>query len=268
MPVPSPPSRRVRLPALLLALAAALPAAAADAVRLQLAPAVAPGDGRLLYREQHWLYREDGAARRLVLYLCPTADVAFARKRLRAATAEAVDPDFEFEDARTGHVERVAAAGGARAIRIREGHGRGERSRRVADAPGGVVDAGFDAWIRRHWQALAAGTPVRAPFLVPARADWFQLKAAGARRTTLHGQPALRLRLAPDGWLALVAPQIDLHYALADRRLLRFSGPGSIRDAGGRGIPVRIDFPEPPRAAGADALARAQAQPLVSRCPG
>lgn len=251
-----------------LATAWMAPARAARAVHHQEAAAVALADGRTLYREQHWLYREGGSSRRLVLYACPQSDAVFARKLVRAAAADVVDPDFEVEDARSGYVERVAASGGARVVRIREGWGRVERGRRVADAVAGVVDAGFDAWIRRHWEALATGTSVRAPFLVPARADWFEVKAADARRTVLHGQPALRLRLALDGWLALVAPKIELHYALADRRLLRFSGPGTIRDARGRGIPVRIDFPEPPMAASADAVARALARPLVSGCPG
>lgn len=252
----------------LLAAAWMAPAWAAEAVRHQEVAAVALADGRTLYREQHWLYREGGASRRLVLYACPQSDAVFARKRVRATAADAVDPDFEFEDARSGYVERVAAhGGGARVVRIREGRGRPERERRVAGAEAGVIDAGFDAWIRRHWDTVTAGMPVRAPFLVPTRADWFEIKTAGARRTVLQGQPALRLRLAPDGWLALVAPQIELHYALADRRLLRFSGPGTIRDAKGRGIPVRIDFPEPPRPAAADAVARAHARPLVSECP-
>jgi hypothetical protein len=260
-----------RLAALLLALPAAgwlLPAGAVEAVRHQQAAAVAVADGRTLYRELHWLYREDGASRRLVLYACPDADAVFARKRVRAAAAGAIDPDFEFEDARSGYVERVAASGGGREIRIRQGQGRTDRERRVADAAGGVVDAGFDAWIRRHWSTVATGAAVRAPFLVPARAGWFEVETAGAQRTVLHGQTALRLRLALDSWLAFVAPEIELHYALADRRLLRFKGPGTIRDARGRGIPVRIDFPEPPRPADAAALARAQSRPLVAGCPG
>jgi len=260
-----------RLAALLLALPAAgwlLPAGAVEAVRHQQAVAVAVADGRTLYRELHWLYREDGSSRRLVLYACPDADAVFARKRVRAAADAAIDPDFVFEDARSGYVERVAAGGGGRELRIREGRDRAERRQRVADAGGGVVDAGFDAWIRRHWDAAAAATPVRAPFLVPARAGWFEVKAAGARRTVLDGRPALRLRLALDSWLAFVAPEIELHYALADRRLLRFKGPGTIRDARGRGIPVRIDFPEPPRPADAASLARAQSRPLVAGCPG
>jgi hypothetical protein len=259
------------LASLLLALPAAgwlLPARAVEAVRHQEAAAVALADGRRLYREQHWLYREDGSSRRLVLYACPGSDAVFARKRVWAGAAGAIDPDFEFEDARSGYVERVAASGGGRELRIREGQGRAERKQRVADADGGVVDAGFDAWIRRHWDAVATGAAVRAPFLVPARAGWFEVKATGARRTMLDGQPALRLRLALDSWLAFVAPEIELHYALADRRLLRFAGPGTIRDAKGRGIPVRIDFPQPPRAADASALAHAQSRPLISTCPG
>jgi hypothetical protein len=65
------------------------------------------------------------------------------------------------------------------------------------------------------------------------------------------------------GLLGWIAPHIDVVYAERDQRLLRFEGLSNLRDdAGDDPLKVRIEFPEPPKAADAEAFARLAAEPL------
>jgi hypothetical protein len=215
------------------------------------ATARAPGDGRVLYREQHLLRRDAGGRplERIVLYRCPGGDamraqsapvLAFARKRLdyRAST---IAPRFVFEDARSGYREGLHVGAPPRLFVVRR-TGAAER----ADAlrtPGAVVDAGFDEFVRAHWDALAAGRTLPLDFALPSRLRSYRFTVARTGAGRIGGVPVLRLRLQLSGLLAWVAPHVDASYDLATRRLLRFEGPGTIRDVAGEApVPARIDF--------------------------
>ena len=50
--------------------------------------AYAADDGRLLYREAHWLYTDNGVEHRLVVYSCPDG-APFVRKRVDTAPGAA-----------------------------------------------------------------------------------------------------------------------------------------------------------------------------------
>jgi hypothetical protein len=136
--------------------------------------------------------------------------------------------------------------------------------------PGAVVDAGFDEFVRAHWDALAAGQALPLEFAVPSRLRSYRfvvgrVEGGDAR---LAGEPVLRLRLRLDGWLAWVAPHVDASYGRTTRRLLRFEGLGTIRDlAGGKPLPARIDFEGTPRPADEAGWTAALAGPL-SACAG
>lgn len=224
------------------------------------------GGGAPVYRETHWLYREAGVPARLVLYRCP-GGAPFARKRVRE-TPSAIAPGFDFEDARDGFREGVRERGRGREVYVQAREGAPVEVRAFDAPPGTVVDAGFDAWIRQHWSTLEAGPGLRVPFLIPARfrAYDFRIDAAGEARE--QGRAVRRLRMRLDSWLGFALPELRLTYDVAGRRLLRFEGPGTIRDERGRPQAVRIEFPQPPVLAGASSadIAAALRQPLVARC--
>jgi hypothetical protein len=67
-------------------------------------------------------------------------------------------------------------------------------------------------------------------------------------------------------WFGFAVPDLRLTYDVRERRLLRFEGIGSIRDARGGAQPVRIDFPDPPVAADRAEIDAAARQRLVARC--
>ena len=264
---------RAVLAALSVALAMALPspaalaaeASAADArdatLSSEQADARDPASGRLLYREQH-LLRRDAAGllrERLVLYRCPDG-TPFARKRMDYRGG-LLAPAFGLEDARTGYREGLRRLPTPR-LYVRASRSAGERSAPLR--PGGVVaDAGFDEFVRAHWATLVAGRAAPLDFAVPARLRSYRFSLARVGQARIGGEDAMLLRLRLDGWLAWLAPHMDVAYGLHSRRLLRFEGVSNLPDpAGGRNWLARIDFGAPPSPATDAEWARAQAAAL------
>lgn len=217
-----------------------LASTAAPAAQRYAGSAYSRDGGRLLYREVHWRYRRGGQPRQLVLYQCPDGR-PFARKRLAGAPDDAM-PDFDFVDARSGYREGAHRQGDRLRVYVQRGVHASRRSAVLPLKRDAVVDAGFDAYVRTHWQSLARGD-VTVPFLLPSHLDYVGIRLGAARdeRTAHGGVRHLRMRLA--AWYGFAVPAIHLAYSLEGHRLLRFEGIGSIRDGHGHNQDVRIDFP-------------------------
>ena len=251
--------------ALLAVVALASPVAPANAdILRQEATAYARKSDTVVYRESHWRYRQDGAARRLVLYRCPDGR-AFARKTVVERGA-AQAPDFDFEDARDGYREGVRSGDRGRVVYVRASSDARTREEVVPVPAGAVIDAGFDASVRLHWEALRAGRDVTHPFLLPSRFAFVPVKPDPGPVVRWNGIPAQRMSMTLDRWYGFVAPTMQLTYANADQRLLEFAGIATIRDRRGRHQDVRIVFPQPAAPADARALRDALATPLVRQC--
>lgn len=223
----------------------------------------------VLYRESHFLSaaRADAPAERIVLYRCPDG-APFARKRVvYGGPGEA--PSFELFDARLGYREGVRDAGGTREVFVQRAPDAAEKRGPLPDAAGLVADAGFDAFVQRHWDELQRGETVRFPFLVPSRLDYFNFKVSKDGEAEVDGQPASVIRLALGSWWAFLLPHIDVVYGNADRTLLRFVGLTNVRDEEGDNLKARIEFPrESRRPLEEGAVAGALAVPLVAACAG
>ncbi|PJM89482.1 hypothetical protein [Achromobacter ruhlandii] len=243
----------------LLALVLLAPLCAWSANQHYLGYAYDSRDGAERYREEHWVVREGARQERLVLYRCP-GGAAFARKWVRGGIDDPA-PDFALYDQRDGYREGVDTRQGGRTVYVQPRAGAEMQSRKLPEVDDPVVDAGFDAWLRAHWQP-----PEASPrFLVPSRLDWLPL-AVQARQAAGQGERSFRLRL--DAWYGFAAPTLRVTYDSASQRLLRFEGPSNLRDGNGGTQTVRIEFPAdairpPPSARDLDAAA---ATPLVSRC--
>jgi hypothetical protein len=243
--------------ATLLALAG-LPALAAERWS---GTAYALDGGQPLYRESHYQL-DDAAHSRLVLYRCPDGR-AFARKIIRDE-GDAQAPDFELRDARRGYREGVRGRDGARLVYAQRAPDQPEKSAPLVLPTDGVIDAGFDAFVRRHWVALARGDSLRFAFLVPSKRTFYAFDLAKVRAAT--SATRLTLRLSLGAWYAFLAPHIDVTYDRATHRLLRFAGMSNIRDAALKNLNVRIEFPNAPAPASAAQIDAAQRAPLVRSC--
>ncbi len=213
--------------------------------------------GQSLFREQHLLRRDgDGAPlERLVVYRCMD-DTPFARKLVDYRGAPYA-PAFQLVDVRLGYREGVLRDAGEARVFI----DRPNAAKQTAPLPSGalVIDAGFDQWVRSEWPRLTAGERVPMAFLVPSRLtsyafNVYEVGDEGAAR---------RFRLRLGGLLGWIAPHIDVVYAEADRRLLRFEGLSNLRnDAGDGQLKVRIEFRDPPRTVDDGTIAVLAREPL------
>lgn len=247
----------------MLAITAALLALPAAAAQRYEGLAYGAKGGPLVYREVHWLYRDAGVPSRLVLYRCPDGR-PFARKRMREAPG-ATAPSFDFVDARSGYREGVRAGATGREI-VWQPDARTPLRARPLDVPAGtVIDAGFDAYVRQHWNDIARA-PQTVFFLVPSRFDAIRFRIADGGAATYPGRPARTLRMGLAGLLGLALPDLELTYDAADHRLLRFRGPGTVRDAKGRMQMLRIEFPAPPVDVSPAEIEDAANVPLVASC--
>lgn len=231
---------------------------ASSAARMEQADVHAAGNNRLLYRESHWVYPRD--AGRWVLYRCPDGR-AFARKRVASGGAT---PNFSLEDVRGDYAEGVRGSGSPRSVYVR--HAGKEASQRLRVPADGVIDAGFDAAVRAHWDSLMRGESVRLQFLIPSRKRFYPVQVRRTGGIEWHGMRAERLQMKLDTWFGFAVPAVTLVYGRDDRRLLEFTGTGNVRNSDGTNPQVRIAFAKTARAASAEELDAIRSVPLDGRC--
>lgn len=217
--------------------------------------------GRLLYRETHYLDSRGSVPKRVVLYQCADGR-AFARKTVDGAGPA---PAFAFIDARDGYQEGVRTQAGKREVFWQATKAAPVKRAPVDKTGASVFDAGFDAYVREHFASLQQGKTVRARFLIPSRQS-----AIGVSVKPVAGAPAgyLDLKTRLDAWYGFALPELKLRYRIADRRLMRFEGIGTIRDGKGGHGKLRIDFAQPAVAIDAGELQRAREAPLGGACGG
>lgn len=225
-------------------------------------------DGRLLYVESH-LVRDYGKLNetRVVMYRCSPRGPAFARKELRYGEVRE-EPEFTFVDARSNYSEGLFRTAQGPRVFQQEGT---RASRREAPVPKNIAivsDAGFDEFVRKHWNELEAGKTVRFPFLIPSRLDYLTFKVKKNREQRVEDEITSVIRLNLSGVLGWFLPYIEVSYRKRDRVLMRYEGLTNIRDEKGQNLVALIDFParERRQLTRAD-LAAPKAEPLVSRCP-
>lgn len=226
------------------------------AVERYVGTAYRTGANAPLYREVHLV----DTSRHTVLFECPDGK-AFARKELDMEGSPA-EPDYSFVDARTGYEEGVEGDGAKRIAYVRRPGGQ-RVDRPLPEKGDAVIDAGFDMYLRKHWDAVIQGG-VSVAFLLTSRGRFMPIHISAEQPR--DGNRQLNLRL--DAWYAFVAPSIVVTYSEADRRLRRYEGPGNIRDARGKPIDVRIEFPPSERKdnVAGNPIDEALRAPLDGRC--
>lgn len=231
--------------------------------------AYTPGDDhRLLYTESHWLYDENGSAHRLVIYACPDGQ-AFARKWVDTAPGAAT-PDVDMQDARWGYREGVRTRSGQREVYAQTDTAAPEKHSPVPTPPpqNSVIDAGFDAFVREHWDALSGPGVAPLPFLIPSQLRFVDFSARKLRDEQVGGQSVRWFRLQLAGWYAFVLPHIDVAYEDSTHNLFEYRGLSNIRGEGSKNLNVTIQFPPAERRTdlGQADVQKAAGMPLTGRC--
>ena len=105
-----------------------------------------------------------------------------------------------------------------------------------------VIDAGFDEFVRQHWDRLLAGESLEFQFPLADRTSLVELRIQ-SRACSYATQSDQCFRLDLASWLLRLAVKpIELGYDAESRRLSRFRGLSNIGDENGKGMVVDIRY--------------------------
>ncbi|HWW21391.1 MAG TPA: hypothetical protein VNZ06_11340, partial [Steroidobacteraceae bacterium] len=131
-----------------------------------------------------------------------------------------------------------------------------------------VIDAGFDAFVREHWNDLTTPGVAPLPFLVPSELRFVDFSAKKLRDEQIRGRDVSWFRLKLDGWYAFVLPHIDVAYDTQNHDLFEYRGLSNIRGNGNHNLDVTIQFPPEEHRGDLSMpeVQRAAQMPLTGRC--
>ena len=229
-----------------------LPSALVAAKPHVIGDAYSASDGQLLYTEEH-SYSADRQYHH-VIYRDPQGQ-RFAHKQLDYAQG-AMSPAYVFFSEWTGEQWRVSPLPDRLRIfrapiqagdsdvgdleNLNHGDGDAEEANEIPRRQPLVIDAGFDPYIRHHWQRLSEGQSLSFYFPLPSSRRLVKLRVR--QQACSDAEPVQRcFLLKPHNWLlALLAKPIELTYDRDSRRLMRFRGLSNIQ--GRQGQPLQVDI--------------------------
>ncbi len=193
----------------------------------------------LLYTEEH-LYSSQ--YQHTVTYREASGEV-FAKKRLDYSHSFTV-PDFRQENTRNGEVIEVVRTDSDKLeVTYQANDKQNPKQKRLAIESLMVVDAGFDHFVREHWETLRKGRSLTIAYLAPSRRQTVALRI---KEITCSSSDDVCFDIAPDSWLlSLVLDPIFLVYEEETKQLLRFRGRGNIADKKGdyQTVDIRYEYP-------------------------
>ena len=197
----------------------------------------------LIYREEHQLQLRNGLPYQREVNYFDAEGKKIAQKENRYFN-NAAAPDFRLHDLRNNYREQALYNDdGSLTLSLQESDGQEWQKSRIKNLPDNlIIDAGFDEFVRRHWQALLAGDQVNFSFASAARQDLvsFRLQKTSANEQQLVLSMRLQSRL-----LSWLLDPIELTYERPTQRLLRYRGLSNILDEQGNSYKADIRYQYP-----------------------
>ncbi|TGK03026.1 hypothetical protein EHQ53_06090 [Leptospira langatensis] len=199
--------------------------------------------GKLLYRDYHEEYWENGKhTHSLVTYKDPEGRI-FAKKRISFAKNRNI-PDFQLDDDRDGYLEGGSFLGGNSVKLYARRKTSDPLQEKVLENNGpSALDGGFDYFVEDHWEELRSGKKLSLYFLVPVERDKFRFTVEKTKEGEFNGKSSLFLRLRIDSaFLSVFVKPIDLVYDMGSKRIMEYKGTSNINDENGKSHQVRIVY--------------------------
>jgi len=191
---------------------------------------------RLVYTEEHHFMEGDEHS---VIYREPDGTV-FAKKKIDYSRG-VFTPSIKQHNQRMGEVIEInlSAAGYLQAQYQKSEHSQVEKAL-VSLSDIEVIDAGFNRFVKHHWDALQAGEIVFFEYFVPSRLKAITLQAESlpcAEKTSVC------IEIKPKKWLfSLLLKPILLQYSGQNKALEIFEGRSNIADSSGEYHRVKIEY--------------------------
>lgn len=151
-------------------------------------------------------------------------------------------PDYVMVDFRTGYEEGANLVEGSRFRLFRKTREGAEKEERIVHIPvPAVVDGGFNQFLKQNWSTLVKCKSLMFHFAVPARLDYFTLKAIPVEKT----DTTLKIKVEPDkAVLRWLSSPIVVTYDIATRRITKYEGKSNVSNAEGINFDMRLVYPK------------------------
>ncbi len=198
----------------------------------------------LLYSESHQeTYSGDTLLSSTVSYRFPDGKT-FATKHIDFSAGSFL-PNFKLEDSRQGYIEGGKKEGDELVLFTRDTTQAALKEKRVKPPAPAVADAGFNLFIKAHWDELLEGKTVKFNFAVPVRRDYYQFNARKIQDTQHENRPAVIINVEiASTLLGLFADPIVLTYDLETHNLVEYRGLSNLPTTDGtKNYLTRIVYP-------------------------
>ncbi len=196
----------------------------------------------LLYTEAHE-ERYDGETLRSSVVTYQSADGKIIASKKIDFSADRFLPDFQLDDARNRYVEGGRKEANEMVLFVRTGANDALKEQRSAIPTPAVADAGFNLFIKDHWDQLLSGEAVNFNFAVPSRRTYYRFQARKIEGSEFNGRPAAVIKIGmANALIGLFADPIIVTYDLETRNLMEYRGMSNIRDANGSNYDARITY--------------------------
>ncbi|MFT2111188.1 hypothetical protein [Marinomonas sp. 2405UD68-3] len=196
--------------------------------------------GELLYTETH---RKPSEYTHLVTYREATGNI-FAEKTIHYVHS-LLAPDFDQMNQRNGEVIKVKAVDKDNlSVTYKASYGQKEKTKPIEVTNRLIVDAGFDHYVRAHWDKLIKGETMKVAFLAPTRQITVPFRIVKTDcKDSDSSVSAICLLLSPNSWFfRLVVDPIYLVYDNESKNLQRYLGRGNISEKNGDYLTVDIHY--------------------------
>lgn len=150
-------------------------------------------------------------------------------------------PDFTTEDLRSGYMEGAEITGDEVRLFNRKDKNSQLNEKIMLIPQPVVVDGGFNQFIKANWSALENGETITFHFAIPARLDYFTLRAMKVGTTGTE----MKVRVEPDkALLRWIAPPIIVRYSKDTHRIMSYQGQSNISDEHGNNFVMRLVYPK------------------------
>ena len=198
--------------------------------------------GLPLYKEEHEEISENGICIGLRTVFRDVHNNVIAKRTVSFRDNETI-PNFQMEDERDGYLEGARVSGDSVHLFWRKNHKSTLNETTVLIPEPAVVDAGFNNFVKLHWDELLEGSTLEFNFGAAFALDYYRFRIFKKSGTIVDGRERVVMQCDIDNFLVrLFVKPIVLTYDVETRRLVEYEGISNINDDRGKSHFVRIQY--------------------------
>lgn len=155
-----------------------------------------------------------------------------------------VRPDYLLKDSRSGYSEGATNLGNGKIkVFYKDNFKAPVREKVIAVEEPYVIDAGFNHFVRKYWNALMKGEVVKFNFIAPAKLDFYRFRVSNTGIVTIGGRKGMKVKLEVNNIIArAVVDPLFITYALDDKGLLAYEGVSNVVSENGKNFTVIANY--------------------------